>query len=143
MEGSYTGRMRSFDGNLWDLQSARSRTDLKTDRYVLSGLMSKFCLAFDLSWKCMKDVITGYHGVSDFATGSSRETLEKAFELGIVDDEEMWPEIMRIRSRLSHDYNSELAYGMVDSILERYLAVFESLQDRLHHYNMKGRSHDV
>ena len=54
---------------------------------VLEATVHRFNLSFDLSWKVMKDILTGYMGILDFATGSPRETLQIAFANGIINDD--------------------------------------------------------
>lgn len=81
--------------------------------YVLSGLMSKFCLTFDLSWKYMKDFLIEYYGVSSFPLGSPREVLEQAYRSDLIKDDGMWLGAMKLRNNLAHDYNSTLAYKVM------------------------------
>lgn len=131
MAKSCRGRFNDLKGCVWDMSQAKYRNDVKTDTFVLSGLISKFCLSFDLSWKVMKDFIIEYHGVTDFAVGSPRETLEKAFSLGIIDDDGTWLTFLRLRNDLSHDYDSSLAYDSVDVIISHYIDIYVSFVEQM------------
>lgn len=124
-------RFNDLKGCVWDLKQAKERNDIMTDTFVLSGLISKFCLSFDLSWKVMKDFIVEYHGILDFAVGSPRETLEKAFQVGIIDDDGMWLKLLRLRNELSHDYNSSLAYESAGTIINSYIDIFVAFVEKM------------
>ena len=76
-ESSYTDRLANLNGLIWELGQAYDKPVFE-DTYVLSGLLSKFKLAFDLSWKLMKDVLIQRYGIVDWAKGSPREASEQA-----------------------------------------------------------------
>lgn len=133
MEKFYTKRFDSLKGRLWDLSQCRGR-DYKNDTIVLSGMIAKFNMTFDLSWKVLKDIVTGYHGVTDYILGSPRENLKAAFKCGLIEDDEIWFEIMKLRNRLSHDYNSELAYEACDRIIGEYLDFFLEFERKLEEF---------
>lgn len=124
-------RFNDLKGCVWDLKQAKHRKDVFTDTFVLSGLISKFCLAFDLSWKVMKDFIIEYHGINDFAVGSPRETLEKAFQVNIIDDDGIWLNWLKLRNSLSHDYNSSIAYETAEIIVTSYIDIFVDFVSRM------------
>lgn len=76
MEKRYINRFHSFENSLRSLEELPQK-DLQDD-FVISGAVQKFNLTFDISWKVMKDIVTRYFGLTDFATGSPRETLRAA-----------------------------------------------------------------
>ena len=76
-ESSYTDRLANLNDLIWELGQAYDKPVFE-DTYVLSGLLSKFKLAFDLSWKLMKDVLIQRYGIVDWAKGSPREAIEQA-----------------------------------------------------------------
>ena len=122
----YINRYKSFCKSLEALEKAKDR-DL-TDDFVISGTVQKFNLAFDISWKVMKDIIIGYHKVLDFATGSPRETLRIAASVKLIHDDS-WMQMLDDRNDLAHDYDGALAEEIVHKILEQYLPVLEIFRD--------------
>lgn len=126
-------RFDSFKRCLWDFSKCKHR-DYKNDTLVLSGIIAKFNMTFDLSWKVLKDIMTDYHGLSNCALGSPRENLEAAFRCGIIEDNEIWIEMLKLRNRLAHDYNSELAYETCDKIVNFYLKFFIDFEKHLTKY---------
>ena len=106
MEEKFYRRFQSFKDSLAALSEARTR-DL-SDSFVLSGTGAKFSITFDLAWKVMKDIIVQYHMISDFPTGSPREVLRKAFEVGLIEDD-IWMEMLKVRNEISHDYRKSIS----------------------------------
>ena len=102
MAKKYIERYNSFKDSLSSLEKLKER-DI-TDDFVISGAVQKFSLTFDISWKVMKDIITNYHGLSDFATGSPRETLKAAKSVGLIKDD-IWLDMLFDRNNLVHDYD--------------------------------------
>ena len=133
MEKYYQNRFTSFKNCLWDFEQAKGR-DYKNDTLVLSGMIAKFNMTFDLAWKVLKDIVTEYHGVDDYSLGSPRENLTAAFRCGIIEDDKRWLEILKLRNRLAHDYNSELAYETCDKIIDEYLEFFKNFQKNIEAY---------
>ena len=89
MQKKSINRYRSFCRSLDNLADAGLAD--ADNKFVLSGTVQMFHLSFELSWKVMKDVNIQYHGVSDFATGSPRETLQTAKSTGLISDD-IWME---------------------------------------------------
>ena len=127
----YLNRYRSFRSSLASLQKARQR-DL-TDDFVISGTVQKFCLTFDIAWKVMKDVIVGYHKVVSFASGSPRETLRMAGQLGLISGD-VWMKMLLDRNELTHDYDGSLARNSVRRIIDIYLPLLEQFSSTASEY---------
>ncbi|MCC6095729.1 MAG: nucleotidyltransferase substrate binding protein [Eubacterium sp.] len=130
----YLNRYTSFLNSLSSLEKARNR-DLSDD-FVVSGTVQKYCLTFDISWKVMKDILTGYHKITDFASGSPRETLRTAFQAGLITGD-VWMRMLLDRNNLTHDYDGTLANEAVHRIIEIYLPVFEEFRDTATSYIKK------
>lgn len=124
MEEKFYRRFESFKNLLDALNEAKTR-DL-SDSFVLSGTGAKFSITFDLSWKVMKDIIVGYHMVSDFATGSPREVLRKAFAVNLIYDD-VWMEMLKVRNEISHDYDGKVMEEHCNKIVNVYIDKFYEL----------------
>ena len=105
MEEKFYRRFESFKNSLDALSEAKNRD--MNDSFVVSGTGAKFSITFDLSWKVMKDIIVGYHMVSDFPTGSPREVLRKAFEVNLIHSD-IWMGLLKVRNEISHDYDGKI-----------------------------------
>ena len=127
MEGKSINRYHSYCRSLDNLADAKGRD--RTDKFVLSGTVQMFNLSFDLAWKVMKDIITEYHGVLEYPTGSPRETLRMANSVGLIEDD-TWLEMLRARNNLAHDYDGELAVRYFEKITSTYDDLMEKFRDR-------------
>ena len=127
MQEKSINRYRSFCRSLQNLAEAKGKEP--SDRFILSGTVHMFNLAFDLAWKVMKDIITEYHGVLEYATGSPRETLRMACSVGLIEDD-MWLEMLRARNNLAHDYDGELALKYFGNITSKYYQLMEGFMKK-------------
>lgn len=127
MEKFYIKRFESFCNCLADFEKAKEK-DYKNDSFILSGIVSKFCLTFDLSWKVMKDIVIQYYNITNYATGSPSENLKEAFSVGLIKDDVSWKKMLKLRNDLVHDYNYELALASCDTIVGTYIDFFKAFE---------------
>ena len=127
MEGKSINRYRSYCRSLDNLAVAKGKD--MNDLFILSGTVQMFNLSFDLAWKVMKDIITEYHGVLEYPTGSPRETLRMANSVGLIEDD-MWLEMLKARNNLAHDYDGELAVRYFEKITSTYDDLMEKFRDK-------------
>lgn len=125
MRSKSINRYTSFCRSLGNLEKSRSKNP--ADDMVLEATIQRFCLAFDLSWKVMKDVLTETMGILDFATGSPRDTLQTAFANGIISDD-IWLQMLRVRNKLAHDYDGNIAAAEFGRIINEFYEIFRELQ---------------
>ncbi len=60
----------------------------------------------------------------------SRSTVREAFKRGLVDDGEVWMDMIEKRNLSSHTYNESVANALAAAIVDRYYAAFLKLQRR-------------
>lgn len=128
MEERFYRRFQSYKDSLEALSEARTR-DLD-DSFVLSGTGAKFSITFDLAWKVMKDIIVQYHMLSDFPTGSPREVLRKAFEVGLIEDD-VWMEMLKVRNEISHDYDGKILKLYCGKIIGVYIDEMKAFENEV------------
>ena len=93
------------------------------------GFIQAFKFTFELSWKVLKDFLL-FHGSDDNLYGS-RDTFKKAFELGIIQDGDIWMKMIKSRNLTSHIYDEKVIDEIVTLIQEDYFTHFNDLQKRL------------
>lgn len=135
MQKKSINRYCSFCKSLNNLSEAARRD--ASDKFVLSGTVQMFNLAFDLSWKVMKDIITEYHGVLEYPTGSPRETLRMAHSVGLIADDR-WMELLKARNNLAHDYDGELAQKYFKLITSVYYQLLYEFMERAAEYYLES-----
>jgi len=95
------------------------------------GLIQAFEFTHELAWNLMKDWFD-YQG--SFQISGSRDTTREAFRMGLIQDGEVWMDMIRSRNQSFHTYNLETAAGIARAIDERYWAAFrlflDSMDDR-------------
>ena len=110
------------------LAEARQR-DL-SDSFVLSGTSAKFSIAFDLSWKVMKDILVQYYSITGFVTGSPREVLRESFKAKLISDD-AWMDMLKVRNELAHDYDCEVVRTHCNTIVEKYIDLFYDFKNTI------------
>jgi nucleotidyltransferase substrate binding protein (TIGR01987 family) len=131
MERKSINRYHSFCNSLNNLKDARDKKP--DDKFILSGTVQMYNLSFDLAWKVMKDIITEFHGVLDYASGSPRETLKTAYSVGLIEDEK-WLEMLKVRNNLAHDYDGELAVRYFEIIVSVYYDLMDKFRKTAFQY---------
>jgi nucleotidyltransferase substrate binding protein (TIGR01987 family) len=93
----------------------------------IDGTIQRFEFTFEQAWKTIQKFIR-YEG---FDCNTPRECLRKAYSAGLIDDEDIWLDMLDDRNITSHVYNETLAKGIYDRIKGLYLKEFETLRDFL------------
>lgn len=91
------------------------------------GLIQFFEVAFELSWKTLKD----YLEAGGFQVKSPRDVLKQAFQSGIIQDGHAWMEALDDRNLTAHTYNEETAAKIDRLIREKYFPAIAALYETL------------
>ncbi len=119
-------RLNHFNQAFARMQSAvalaaeRDLSDLEQQ-----GLIQGFEYTHELAWKTLKDFLE-HRGTE--ALYGSKDVTRQAFRLGLIEDGDIWMDMIRDRNLTSHTYNEETAMEIVDAILKRYCAAFSNFQ---------------
>lgn len=89
-----------------------------------TGIIQAFEFTFELGWKVMQararseglDVVT------------PRASIGAGLKLDLVEDEQLWLDMLESRSLASHTYRPELAREVVEAIERHYLPAFVALR---------------
>jgi nucleotidyltransferase substrate binding protein (TIGR01987 family) len=121
-------RLHNFQKALVQLengvQTARKRELNDLER---QGLIQAFEFNHELAWKTLKDYLedrgeTQIHG--------SKDATRKAFQRGLIDDGEIWMEMIESRNRSTHTYNDRTAAEIAAKIVTAYLPVLKRFGQR-------------
>ena len=91
------------------------------------GLIQFFEMAFELSWKTLKD----YLEADGFQVSSPRAVLKQAFQSGIIKDGHAWIEALEDQNLAAHTYNEETALKVEKLIREKYFPAIAKLHKTL------------
>jgi len=98
------------------------------DEMIKEGLIQRFKYTHELAWNVMKDYAE-YQGNSTI--GGSRDASREALQLKIVEDGEVWMDMIKSRNKTSHTYNEETANEIYSKILKEYYPVFEKFRNTM------------
>ena len=105
-----------------DLSRERSLSELE-----VQGLIQSFEYTYELAWNTQKDFLI-YQGVSDLS--GARDTIREAFSLGIIEDGEVWMQMLKDRNLSVHTYNEDTANRIAEAICEEYHPAFNKLNEQ-------------
>ena len=113
-------------GSAVELAAARDLSDLEKQ-----GVIQGFEFTFELAWNLMKDYLEeqGITGVI-----GSKNAVRQAFNAGLIEDGQIWMEMIESRNLSSHSYDEELAKHLQQKITGLYfghLKVFEEKMTEL------------
>lgn len=106
-----------------ELSRSRKLTDLENQ-----GLIQAFEFTHELAWNVLKDYFF-YQGNSEI-TGS-RDATREAFNKGLLEQGEIWMEMIKSRNQTTHTYNKKIAADIVDKILNQYFSEFIKFQKKM------------
>ena len=100
----------------------------KFDDALRDSIIKKFEYTIELSWKTIKAYLEeeGYEEMS-----SPRKVLKQAFESNIINDEEVWSNMLEARNSTAHTYDEEKAIYYEDVIKNKYIKKLDELIKKL------------
>jgi len=115
-------RFQNFEKNLNHLDEAMKVKN--PDILQRAGMIQFFEMGFELSWNVMKDYVQEL-GFSDVR--SPRDSIKKAFEVGLLPDGHEWLKFLEDRNLTSHAYDEETAKEIENLIRIKYLQLMKEL----------------
>ncbi len=97
----------------------------KESSLSIDGTIQRFEFTFELAWKTIQRVIR-HEG---FDCNTPRECLRKAYSAGLIDDEELWLDMLDDRNITSHIYDEAHAKKIYDKIKDRYVKKLDELKE--------------
>ena len=97
---------------------------MQEDRSNIDATIQRFEFTFELSWKFLKD----YFMERDLELNFPKETIQKAFEVHLIENEDLWINMIKDRNMTSHTYDEALAVEIYMRI-RNYVPEFRKLAD--------------
>jgi len=92
------------------------------------GLIQVFEYTHELAWKTLKDFLNDRGNKEIFG---SKDASREAFKYGLIEEGEIWMNMISSRNNSSHTYNEETAKEIIEAILNTYYIEFEKLKQKL------------
>lgn len=121
----YKSALNKLEESLENIPNEIEETTLQV---LIDGTLHRFEFTFELAWKTIKDYLE-YMGITN-KVGSPRENIQLAYKQGIIEDGEIWIEIMLARNELSHLYDEQTSRKIYDNIKNRYIKEFKKLEEK-------------
>lgn len=123
--------MKKYDNYVSHLRVLeRADQEMLDNEFIISGIIDKFSIQFELGWKMMKELLA-YEGSSASATGSPRSIIKEAYAVYPFFDGEVWLDMLRDRNDMAHIYDGNAARELVGRILKGYIPEFVKLEEEL------------
>lgn len=122
-------RFVNFTKALGELEEAvelsRERSLSKLEK---QGLIQLFGYTYELAWQVMEDFFL-YQGNPEIR--GSRDATREAFKNGLIDDGEIWMDMIKSRNLTSHTYNEDIANEIADKTSDQYYEAFRSFKAKM------------
>jgi nucleotidyltransferase substrate binding protein (TIGR01987 family) len=98
------------------------------DDIIKEGIIQRFEYTHELAWNVMKDFLL-YSGLNNI-TGS-RDAIRSAHLNGLLQNGEVWMDMIRSRNQTSHTYHEETADEVFWNIVRDYHPEFVAFKDEM------------
>jgi len=92
------------------------------------GLIQSFEYTHELAWLTLRDFIKSKGNATLYG---SKDASREAFSLGLIDDGDIWLDMVISRNLTSHSYDEERVNEIIDKIVFSYAEQFNLLSDTL------------
>ena len=99
------------------------------------GLIQGFEYTHELAWNTLKDFLEARGTTNLFG---SRDTTRAAFALGLIEQGEIWMQMIQSRNQTTHTYNEETMEQIAAAITDVYVAEFARLQTKLEQFRSEA-----
>ena len=115
---------RAYQRLRWALEIHRQDPG---NELIRMAVIKAYEFTFELSWKTLKDFLI-YNGID---AKLPREVLKQAFATGLLNNGQLWIDMLEERNLMAHTYDDTRARKAVYQIQERYLSGLQQLHDLL------------
>ncbi len=123
-------RFQNFDRAFVLLRSAMEDRPLNQfSDLEQEGIIQRFEYSYELAWKTMKDYLEE-NGIIIMPV-TPRNVIKEAFAAGMIDNGQVWIDMMLHRNLLAHTYDFSKFKEVLEAIQESYLIEFSAIHDWL------------
>lgn len=98
------------------------------DDIIKEGRIQRFEYTHELAWNVMKYFLENAGNNNIFA---SRDATREAFSAGLINDGDVWMDMIRSRNKTIHTYNEETADDIFLKIVTQYQELFLQFKHRM------------
>ena len=105
------------------LERLKEAVAIARDELDRDGVIQRFEFTFEQFWKALKAVLK-YQGIECY---SPRDCIKKAFRYGLIEDDEIFLDMLEDRNLSSHTYDEKTAEEIFERIKNFYVKALENL----------------
>ena len=121
-------RFDNLNRALAQLQSAlEAHQAMPENELFVIALIKAYEFSFELSWKTLKDLLA-WNGVD---ARLPREVLKQAFANGLLENGQLWIDMLEQRNLMAHTYDQARALQAAELISHSYWPALHQLQNDL------------
>ena len=98
------------------------------DDILKEGLIQRFEYTHELAWNVMKDFLIHAGNINIFG---SKDASREAFSAGLIENGEIWMDMIKSRNKTSHTNNEETADEIFIKIMNGYIHQFIKFRDKM------------
>ena len=122
-------RLKNFSAALAELTLDMDVVhERKLNRIEEKGLIKSFEFTYEMAWNTIKDYFEnqGEEGIT-----GSRSAIRQAFKRGLIENGQLWMDMVDDRIATVHTYNKKTADDIVQKIIDNYYPEFLILHKKL------------
>ena len=93
---------------------------------IRDGVIQRFEFTFELAWKSLREYMAD-QGADMSGVVFSKQVFKAAYAAQLIDDEQVWLDMLTSRNITSHVYDDQQAAQVVADIRDRYIAPLAAL----------------
>ena len=118
-------RYQNFEKAFKHLKIAVAKADLS--ELEKAGVIQTYEFTFELAWKTLKDFLEAKGVEVKFP----RDVIKEAFKYELIEDGELWMDMLQKRNLMSHTYNETLAELAYRLIVDSYFTGLQQVCSKL------------
>ena len=121
-------RFMNFENALKQLVEGVEKYGKTDENIIKEGIIQRFEFTHELAWKVLKDYLE-YEGFTNI-TGSRTATRE-AFNKNLLENGEIWMEMIESRNNTVHTYQENILEFEFDKIITNYLPALLTFETKM------------
>lgn len=109
------------------LSRLKEGIDSTKDELDKDGVIQRFEFTFELLWKALK-IYLEQEGI---IVKTPKESFRESFKIGLIEDEEVFLDILEDRNRTSHTYDKNVSEEIYSRIKSTYFSAMNKVLDKL------------
>ncbi len=116
--------------NCFSANNSEEEDEIQSE-FMKEAVIQRFEYTHELAWNVMKDFLLE---VGDIKVFGSKDATREAFQADLIDNGDVWMEMIKSRNKTSHTYNEETAEDIFLKVIHLYYPAFLFFQQKMEQY---------